>query len=271
MKLNGEEYDPKDHEGQVWGRRSEPDDLGGSRLRARNIDDGDEHKKNIFQRASDRLFDHQFGDKDNPSRELSENERRAITRDAAKNLGGIKGAFIAKGRMPLVAVEKAGKDGTPEFKNAVLGAQQNRVSRINRGFFKRNFIPTAVIGVIITAVGIMMGGTQSLMPFSLVAQLKGQFDTIGVSTNFRSRTFLKLQLDGGRVKNCTKSTIFGGTKFDLSKRNRQVAGYSSFDDYHYFACCRQFGRIARDDFGGSGLCCHQSDRHLYLRHYNVKS
>lgn len=160
---------------------------------------------------------HGASEADPVKRHLSAAEQSAAKQ---RGMGGaviLKPSLLDNRNRPLIAVEKKDENGQSTFKNAVLGAKTNAISRINKGYLKRS-IPSIAITIVITMVGILMGGTQALMPFSLVSQLKGQFDTIGASTSVRSRTFLKIQLDGGRVKNCTKATIFGGQKFDLSRR-----------------------------------------------------
>ena len=217
-KLNGEPYDPRDHEGQVWGKKSDPDPdlMGRSKLQPMR---GQENpKRNRIQQAYDKLFNR----KDEEAKDPNAVPILKVGEDVSQK--GFDGPSrynkIGINEKPSVMENAAfDNDYNRSFKSAVKGRRE----LLNRGGVKgvlKRSAPSIVVGIVVTAVGLMMGGTQALMPFSLAAQIKGQFDTIGASTNFRSRTFLRIQLDTGRVKNCVKANIFGKKKFNLS--NRQI-------------------------------------------------
>ena len=82
----------------------------------------------------------------------------------------------------------------------------------------------AILGAILT-LGAVMGGSQAMLPFSLLEQLKSTYDSISTSMQSRSRVFLRKQLSNGNLEDPIKKKYFGfmkgsGATFSLSEKQR---------------------------------------------------
>ena len=90
--------------------------------------------------------------------------------------------------------------------------------------FARRMLPMMSVCTILFGGGGMMMQAQMAMPFSLVSQLQGNFDSINVSNKMRSRTFIHMQMgtrDNGKVKNCIKPHYFKEDEFKISESQRK--------------------------------------------------
>ena len=106
-----------------------------------------------------------------------------------------------------------------------------------KGLLKKGTPAAAIISLVI-GVGALIGGSQALQPFSLVAQFRETFNSMHTSANTRSNVFFRMQMETGRVKNPIKGKIFGVDKFKIT--NRQANKLS------------QQGIEVDDDFEGTG-------------------
>ena len=88
-----------------------------------------------------------------------------------------------------------------------------------KGFLKKGTPAVAIISLMV-GVGALIGGSQALQPFSLVAQFRETFNSMHTSTNMRSSRFFRLQMESGRVKDPVNGTIFGKT-FKITKKQRE--------------------------------------------------
>lgn len=133
-----------------------------------------------------------------------------------------------------------GAEGNPDddFTNAVVGDDEK--SNKKGGFFKKKG-PIVSIMLLLLGVGGVTLGSQSLMPFSLVEQFRETYDSITTSTNLRSKTFLKLQLDNKEIENPIAKKYFG------------IAGEEVFkvSDKQKTKLAKQ-GIYVEEDFGGTG-------------------
>lgn len=100
-----------------------------------------------------------------------------------------------------------------------------------KGFLKRKGPMGLIIGLIL-GVGGLMGGSQMLMPFSLVANFTETFNSMHISTKTRAASFFRYQMDSGRVKNPIKGRIFRTDTFKITKTqaNRLAAQGIEYDD-----------------------------------------
>lgn len=148
------------------------------------------------------------GKKDKPN-------KPALAKDASKNLGQAeKGAT----ENPLQKVGAGAKnilnaESSTDFKNNVQGLPLVSKKGKGKGKFKKAGPALTIAAIFLLVAGLVLGG-QSLLPFSLLAQFIGNFDSISVSTSMRSRVFLRYQTDGN-VKSATKKTVFHGEKFAI--------------------------------------------------------
>ena len=84
--------------------------------------------------------------------------------------------------------------------------------------------PVATIVLLLFATLSLMFGAQSLMPFSLVEQLKEKYDGLNISATLRSNKIFAMQLNRQGIKPATKAAGIFGTKgnyYNLSKKQQQ--------------------------------------------------
>lgn len=109
------------------------------------------------------------------------------------------------------------------FKNNVTGKTAQIAKSAAKGDIKGLVKKGGPVGIIIAMLLLFGGGSmigQAAMPFSLISQFQGNFDSIGTSNHMRNRRMLKIQMDDANVKSCKKATIFGKEKFKVSKRQK---------------------------------------------------
>lgn len=216
----------------VWGRKSDAPDgyrpakdgeepsmtLNGTPyIRASSSDDdglfdagdvGDKHYHNTFDRDSD----------------------AAKKRNAVKSLLGAEKDGISplsQGTdMPKLGGSIMGQREQEQggFQNNVTGKTAEAAKAFAKGDMKGLAKKGGPVGLIIAALccfgGFSMMG-QAAMPFSLISQFQGNFDSIGTSNHMRNRRMLKIQMDDSNVKSCKKATIFGKEKFKVSSRQKK--------------------------------------------------
>lgn len=137
---------------------------------------------------------------------------------ASKNLGDAESSAISN---PITKTDAGAKnilnaETGGNFINNVRGAKSSNKKGGLKGKLKKGGPIGAIIALFLGVGGLMLGG-QSLMPFSLVAQFIGNFDSINVSTALRSKQFLKFQTNG-EVRAATRRGVFGGSKFKLTNK-----------------------------------------------------
>ncbi|MBQ6510830.1 hypothetical protein IJI94_02575 [Candidatus Saccharibacteria bacterium] len=137
------------------------------------------------------------------SKGLGDAEKDAVSNPIAKTGDGAKNVLNAE----------AGGLAAGGFINNVRGLKATEKKDV-KGKLKKGGPIGSIIALFLGVGGLMLGG-QSLMPFSLVAQFIGNFDSINVSTALRSKQFLKFQTNGD-IKPATRRGVFGGQKFKLS-------------------------------------------------------
>ncbi len=84
--------------------------------------------------------------------------------------------------------------------------------------------PTGVIVALLFTVYSLMFGAQSLMPFSLVEQLKDKYDGLNVASTLRSNKIFAMQLNRQGIKPATKTKGLFGTKgnyYSLSEKQQK--------------------------------------------------
>lgn len=89
-----------------------------------------------------------------------------------------------------------------------------------KGFLKKRGATIGLCIALTFGAGGIMAGTQLFQPFSLVAQFQESFNSMHVSTNMRSETFFKAQMQTGRYKDPTKGTTLFGKTFKISSKQQ---------------------------------------------------
>lgn len=160
------------------------------------------------------------------------NEGAAKKRNAARSLLDAESGSLNKNRQaPNSMVKNLGdsilgqrQQEESGFQNNVMGKSAKIAKSAAKGDIKGLIKKGGPVGIIIAMLLLFGGGSmlgQAAMPFSLISQFQGNFDSIGTSNQLRSRRMLQIQMDDGNVKDCRKSTIFGKEKFKVTSRQKK--------------------------------------------------
>ena len=160
------------------------------------------------------------------------NEGAAKKRNAAKSLlDAESGSLNKNGQAPNTTAKNLGDSILGQrqkeesgFQNNVMGKSTKIAKSAAKGDIKGLIKKGGPVGIIIAMLLLFGGGSmlgQAAMPFSLISQSQGNFDSIGTSNQLRSRRMLQIQMDDGNVKDCRKSTIFGKEKFKVTSRQKK--------------------------------------------------
>lgn len=160
------------------------------------------------------------------------NEGAAKKRNAARSLlDAESGSLNKNGQAPNSTAKNLGdsilgqrQQEESGFQNNVMGKSAKIAKSAAKGDIKGLIKKGGPVGIIIAMLLLFGGGSmlgQAAMPFSLISQFQGNFDSIGTSNQLRSRRMLKIQMDDGNVKDCRKSTIFGKEKFKVTSRQKK--------------------------------------------------
>lgn len=154
-------------------------------------------------------------------------EKSAAEDVSGDNSGGINGARNSEAVNPINYTGKGKTKG-----------DKNRKGK-GKGFFKKKGAVGFLIALFVGVGGVMVG-SQSMMPFSLLAQFQETFDSIKVSNEVRSKTMWTKQLNSDEIKDPIKQKYFGfgGNKFKISSRQKSKL--------------KKQGIYIDDDFGGTG-------------------
>lgn len=160
------------------------------------------------------------------------NEGAAKKRNAARSLlDAESGSLNKNGQAPSSIAKNLGdsilgqrQQEESGFQNNVMGKSAKIAKSAAKGDIKGLIKKGGPVGIIIAMLLLFGGGSmlgQAAMPFSLISQFQGNFDSIGTSNQLRSRRMLQIQMDDGNVKDCRKSTIFGKEKFKVTSRQKK--------------------------------------------------
>ncbi len=160
------------------------------------------------------------------------NEGAAKKRNAARSLlDAESGSLNKNGQAPNSTAKNLGdsilgqrQQEESGFQNNVMGKSAKIAKSAAKGDIKGLIKKGGPVGIIVAMLLLFGGGSmlgQAAMPFSLISQFQGNFDSIGTSNQLRSRRMLKIQMDDGNVKDCRKSTIFGKEKFKVTSRQKK--------------------------------------------------
>ena len=153
---------------------------------------------------------------------LKKGEQEASKKPNTGGKGGDKKASLGE-KENNVGSDADDQSTAGKFKNAVQGIKDIKSGKIGKGKGK---LKKAGPLMAILALCLGFGGSsffgQMAMPFSLINQFQESFDSISVSQNTRSKSFLKFQTgeitDG--VKDCVKAHYFKADEFRVSKRQK---------------------------------------------------
>ncbi len=171
--------------------------------------------------------DKKFGDHDPNAKSngaaagLKGGEKSALGGNGSKITGdGTTGARQGENN---VAAGTASENATSGFKNSVGGKTFGTGKGKAKGWKgkMKKMAPMLVAAGGIGGFGVASFFGQMAMPFSLIAQLQGNFNSIGTSQHVRTGKFQTWQMDSQKrkiVHNPIKAKIFGADKFKISKR-----------------------------------------------------
>ena len=182
--------------------------------------------------------------------------RGSITPDGSKKQSQ-KIINIDDARKRLLNNETAAARVIPERSSGVVAARQSEtISPINytgkgksqksnnkinkaKGFLKNKGAVGFIIALLLGVGGAMMG-SQTMMPFSLLAQFQETFDSIKVSNELRSDTMWAKQLNKENLKDPLHKKYFGfgGDTFKVRSRQKNKL--------------KTQGIYVDEDFGGTG-------------------
>ncbi len=193
----------------------------------RNKGDSEEERYGLFQPEDERSYglfgseeDNAYGDSDFYKTSKPKRSKKAEkAEDASRNLGDAEKSAVASpiAKTGAGAASVLGAEAGGSFINNVRGAKAGGKKGGLKGKLKKGGPIGAIIALFMGVGGLMLGG-QSLMPFSLVSQFIGNFDSMGVSTSLRSRSFFRYQTNGGLTKDCIHTTFFGKHKFKITSK-----------------------------------------------------
>ncbi|MBR5419223.1 hypothetical protein IK110_03170 [Candidatus Saccharibacteria bacterium] len=158
---------------------------------------------------------------------------------------------------------KEKEDNTPadseveKFKNAVQGVKEIQEGKASGTTKLKKAGPVwAIIALLFGFGGLSFFGQMS-MPFSLISQLQEEFDSISVSQTWRTKSFLRVQLDNGNIKDCRKYHLFSSTEFKVSdsmKTKLAKQGITFDTDSNGVEVMRYKGKtiVADPDYAGNG-------------------
>lgn len=174
-----------------------------------------------------RKKDQKVVDYNEARRQMLGKERSAAEGVSGDNSGGISGARNSEAVSPVNYTGKGKNKGGKNKKGK------------GKGFFKKKGAVGFLIALFVGVGGVVMG-SQSMMPFSLLAQFQETFDSIKVSNEVRSKTMWTKQLDNDEIKDPIRKRYFGfgGNKFKISSRQKSNL--------------KKQGIYVVDDFGDSG-------------------
>ena len=191
---------------------------GNQYVRVNSNDDGVFNAGEVGDKHYHDTFDRNEGaaKKRNAAKSLLDAESGSLNKNGqafnstAKNLGG------------SILGQRQQEEGG--FQNNVIGKSVKIAKSAAKGDIKGLIKKGGPVGIIIAMLLLFGGGSmlgQAAMPFSLISQFQGNFDSIGTSNQLRSRRMLQIQMDDGNVKDCRKSTIFGKEKFKVTSRQKK--------------------------------------------------
>ena len=145
--------------------------------------------------------------KDTAQQNMRETED-AAAQEVAQTTDDTDGARAAEDVDPINYVGGGGDSGDGKKKKG-------------KGLFKRKGAIGFILAMLFGSGGLMLG-SQSLMPFSLSAQLRETFDTIKTSNEIRNKTMWRLQLNNKEIIDPVhkKWFGFGGDTFKVRSKQK---------------------------------------------------
>ena len=153
---------------------------------------------------------------------LKKGEKEASKKPNAGGRGGDKNASLGE-KENNVGSDSDDQSTTGKFKNAVQGIKDIKNGKISKGKGKlKKAGPLMAILALCCGFGGASFFGQMSMPFSLINQFQESFDSISVSQNMRSKSFLKYQTmkEDGKIHDCIKAHYFKADEFKVTSRQR---------------------------------------------------
>ena len=182
--------------------------------------------RQIMQSVNNSMRSDFTGQAMTPNGESPETRRSQITQSlrGAENAAGLtastSGLDASSGENSVASDSVAASSFTNNVGSKEEKGDSNSGSdggKVNAGFMKKNGpLVTVIISLIAGGGGMYM--TQAALPFTMLDKINDTFDSINISTHFRSSSFMrKIAINTGNVVdpggNVTKKSAFGPEKF----------------------------------------------------------
>ena len=179
------------------------------------------------------------GSKENNKKNTDKNAGAADKLSSMEKSAGGGVGNVGKGLDGINKLESSAPGNIINSVKGKLPSSNSKGTGKGKGFFKKGGPVAAILGLMLGA-GALIGGSQALMPFSLLSQFQETFDTINVSTSRRSDVMLRKQLAKDDVKDPIRKKYFGfgDNKFKVSSKQKSKL--------------KKQGIYIDDDFGGTG-------------------
>jgi len=182
-------------------------------------------------------------DSDNPAQKTTDNiinldERRKQKENAKKALRDSE-----ENAADNSVTDVNDNDATDQARAAEAGDDAGFVNNVSsrdngdQGETKKGFgllrAKSSIIAILMTLMGggAFIVGSQSMMPFSLLEQLRTKFDSITTSMNLRTNTLFIRQLNKGNITNPLARKYFGlgGETYKVSNKQKQKLAAQGID------------------------------------------
>ena len=190
--------------------------------------------------------DKKFGDHDATKAAKQKNAANGLLGGEKNALGGNGSGITSDGMDGArqgennVASGSASDNATSGFKNKVTGATGGKAK--GKGGFKgmlKKSMPMIIAGGGICGFGAVSFLGQMAMPFSLISQLQGNFDSMGTSSYMRAKTLTRMQMHP-----TTREWHDNTQKF--VKKHSKIYSWVKGGSTNYFKLSkRQIGKLAK--------------------------
>lgn len=187
----------------------------------------------IFNRVSGGQ-DEKYGDHGNKAKlagGLLENERNAAKTN--NNIAGVSEKLTGS----KDSTRQSEEDISSDFKNMVSGKGKRKDKR---GRFIRTLGPILMATFGIGGFGALSFFGQAAMPFSLISQFQGKFDSIGTTTKVRTNKFLKYQSNPD-----TRTGLSDDVKDFVSSHSKIYRAWTGNDNDYFKISTRQKKKLAQ--------------------------
>ena len=186
--------------------------------------------------------DEKFGDRDTrrqaSAESLRDGEKQSMTNEkkADANTGGLSGARQSENNIASKTTNPGG------FSSNVMGRKDDKKGRGKFSFnnIMRKMMPAIIAGSGIAGYGALSFMGQMAMPFSLVSQFQGNFDSIGASSRLRSSMFIKYQANPS-----SRTGLSSDVKDFVNQHSKMYKVFTGNDNDYFKISERQKKKFAK--------------------------